>query len=89
LFIVDGSYANWSLNSSCSVTCGKGFEKWTRECNKPEQKYGGKTVVIWDILLNIGYVLQSLALVSDMVLHKVNTFPLAFTFLSHYSLLKP
>jgi hypothetical protein len=48
-----------------------------------------KTVVIWDILLNIGYVLQSLALVSDMVLYKVNSFPLAITFLPHYSLLKP
>jgi hypothetical protein len=48
-----------------------------------------KTVVIWDNLLNIGYVLQSLALVSDMVLYKVNSFPLAIAFLPHYSLLKP
>jgi hypothetical protein len=48
-----------------------------------------KTVVIWDNLLNTGYVLQSLALVSDMVLYKVNSFPLAITFLPHYSLLKP
>jgi thrombospondin motif-containing protein 12 len=39
---VDGSYGNWSLNSSCSVTCGEGFETWIRECNNPEPKYGGR-----------------------------------------------
>jgi hypothetical protein len=39
---VDGSYSNWSLNSTCNVTCGEGFETWTRECNNPEPKYGGR-----------------------------------------------
>ncbi|CAB4030230.1 uncharacterized protein LOC110041943 [Paramuricea clavata] len=39
---VDGNYGNWSLSSSCSVTCGEGFETWTRECNNPEPKYGGR-----------------------------------------------
>ncbi|CAB4019964.1 Hypothetical predicted protein [Paramuricea clavata] len=39
---VDGSYSNWSLNSTCNVTCGEGFGTWTRECNNPEPKYGGK-----------------------------------------------
>ncbi|CAB3991942.1 angiopoietin-1 receptor-like [Paramuricea clavata] len=39
---VDGRYGNWSLNSSCSVTCGEGFETWSRECNNPEPKYSGR-----------------------------------------------
>ncbi|CAB3998077.1 Hypothetical predicted protein [Paramuricea clavata] len=39
---VDGSYGNWSLNSSCSVTCGEGFVTWSRECDNPEPKYGGR-----------------------------------------------
>ncbi|CAB4007052.1 Tyrosine- kinase transmembrane receptor ROR2, partial [Paramuricea clavata] len=39
---VDGSYGNWSLNSTCNETCGEGFETWTRECNNPKPKYGGK-----------------------------------------------
>ncbi|CAB4004558.1 coadhesin-like isoform X2 [Paramuricea clavata] len=39
---VDGSYSNWSLNSTCNVTCGEGFRTWTRECNNPEPEYGGR-----------------------------------------------
>ncbi|CAB4031608.1 Hypothetical predicted protein [Paramuricea clavata] len=39
---VDGNYSNWSLNSTCNVSCGEGFETWTRECNNPEPKYGGR-----------------------------------------------
>ena len=42
LNIVDGSYGNWSLYSTCNATCGKGFETWWRVCNNPEPKYGGK-----------------------------------------------
>ncbi|CAB4016143.1 Hemicentin-1, partial [Paramuricea clavata] len=39
---VDGNFGNWSLNSACNVTCGEGFETWSRECNNPEPKYGGR-----------------------------------------------
>ncbi|CAB3998513.1 partial [Paramuricea clavata] len=39
---VDGNYGIWSLNSTCNVTCGEGFGTWTRECNNPEPKYGGR-----------------------------------------------
>ena len=39
---VDGGYGNWSLNSTCNVTCGQGFETWSRACNNPEPKYGGR-----------------------------------------------
>ncbi|XP_028408139.1 uncharacterized protein LOC114530726 [Dendronephthya gigantea] len=39
---VDGKYGKWSLNSTCNVTCGEGFEIWTRKCNNPEPKHGGK-----------------------------------------------
>ena len=39
---VDGRYGNWSLNSTCNATCGQGFETWSRACNNPEPKYGGR-----------------------------------------------
>ena len=41
-FLVDGGYGNWSLNGTCNVTCGEGFGLWSRQCNNPEPKYGGK-----------------------------------------------
>ena len=41
-FLVDGSYGNWSLNTTCTVTCGQGLERWSRECNNSEPKYGGR-----------------------------------------------
>ena len=42
LISVNGGYGKWSLNTTCSVKCGEGFEIWIRECNKPEPKYGGR-----------------------------------------------
>ncbi|XP_028397378.1 uncharacterized protein LOC114521159 [Dendronephthya gigantea] len=39
---VHGDYGNWSLSSACNVTCGGGFETWTRDCNNPEPKFGGR-----------------------------------------------
>ena len=39
---VDGQYGNWSLNSTCNVSCGDGFETWSRKCNNPAPKYGGR-----------------------------------------------
>ncbi len=41
LFLVDGNYSNWTKLSSCSVTCGKGVEMWSRKCDNPPGKYGG------------------------------------------------
>ncbi|XP_028414636.1 plasminogen-like [Dendronephthya gigantea] len=38
---VHGNYGNWSLSSPCNVTCGEGFETWTRNCNNPEPKFDG------------------------------------------------
>ena len=40
--LVDGKYGKWSLNSTCNVTCGDGIETWTRKCNNPEPKRGGR-----------------------------------------------
>lgn len=31
-----------TINTSCNAECGKGFETWIRECNKPKPKYGGR-----------------------------------------------
>ena len=42
-YIVNGGYGRWSLNATCNVTCGAGFETWIRKCNKPEPKYGGRS----------------------------------------------
>ncbi|XP_028399006.1 uncharacterized protein LOC114522508 isoform X2 [Dendronephthya gigantea] len=39
---VHGNYGNWSLSSACNVTCGEGFETWTRDCNNPGPKFGGR-----------------------------------------------
>ena len=41
-YLVNGGYGNWSLNISCNVKCGEGFETWIRQCDKPEPKYGGR-----------------------------------------------
>ncbi len=39
---VDGKYGNYGAFSACSVTCGKGTKKRTRECNNPAPQNGGK-----------------------------------------------
>ena len=39
---VDGDYGNWSLNRMCNATCGQGFETWSRACDNPKPKYGGR-----------------------------------------------
>ncbi|XP_028418128.1 A disintegrin and metalloproteinase with thrombospondin motifs adt-1-like [Dendronephthya gigantea] len=39
---VDGHYGKWSLKSACNVTCGEGFETWSRDCNNDEPKFGGR-----------------------------------------------
>lgn len=41
-FPVDGKYGGWFLKSTCNVTCGEGFKIWTRECNNPKPKHGGR-----------------------------------------------
>ena len=42
IYEVDGGYGNWSLKGTCNVTCGEGLERWSRKCNNPEPKYGGR-----------------------------------------------
>ncbi|XP_028399284.1 coadhesin-like [Dendronephthya gigantea] len=39
---VEGNYGNWILKNVCHVTCGEGFETWTRSCDNPEPKFGGR-----------------------------------------------
>ena len=38
---VDGSWGSWTDWSSCSVTCGEGFQRRTRKCDDPRPLNGG------------------------------------------------
>ena len=42
IFLVNGGYSNWSLDTPCNVWCGEGVEIWGRVCDNPEPKYGGR-----------------------------------------------
>lgn len=42
LALVDGGYNNWTLKDACNVTCGEGFDTWTRDCKNPQPKFGGR-----------------------------------------------
>ncbi|KAK3740935.1 hypothetical protein QZH41_017782, partial [Actinostola sp. cb2023] len=42
LFLVNGGWGPYGSYGSCSKTCGGGYQKRYRKCNKPKQQYGGK-----------------------------------------------
>lgn len=39
---VDGGFTEWSKFTTCSVTCGIGFQWRSRNCTNPAPKHGGK-----------------------------------------------
>ncbi len=43
MFLVDGDWTDWEDWGSCSVTCGEGFKKRTRECYFKDPSCRGKT----------------------------------------------
>jgi len=43
--VVDGGWTEWSCFGTCSVSCGKGYQKRYRHCAAPVPKYGGKSCV--------------------------------------------
>ena len=42
IFLVDGNYSEWSEFSPCSVSCGNGTMKRTRNCSHPSPKNRGR-----------------------------------------------
>ena len=40
--VVNGGYTEWAPWTACSVTCGGGVIKRTRNCSNPSPQFGGK-----------------------------------------------
>ena len=40
-FDLDGNWGEWSTWSSCSETCGGGYNVRSRQCNNPAPSHGG------------------------------------------------
>ncbi|XP_057312827.1 uncharacterized protein LOC130654291 isoform X1 [Hydractinia symbiolongicarpus] len=40
---IDGGYSDWTTWSTCSATCGKGYQDRYRLCNDPSPKNGGES----------------------------------------------
>ena len=41
----NGGWSNWTMNSTCSVTCGGGIQLYTRSCTNPSPNEIGASCV--------------------------------------------
>jgi hypothetical protein len=41
----NGGWSNWTMNSTCSVTCGGGIQLYTRSCTNPSPNEIGTSCV--------------------------------------------
>lgn len=38
---MNGGWSNWVAWTTCTITCGSGFQHKSRKCNNPPPRYGG------------------------------------------------
>ncbi|XP_071960715.1 properdin-like isoform X2 [Antedon mediterranea] len=58
---VDGGWTRWKRWSSCSVSCGKGYQYRVRTCSNPPPLYGGRQCVGKDSIVRSCTVRKSCA----------------------------